>query len=311
MIENLTIGIPVFNEEGLIERAIRSAAPQCGRLIVADNCSTDGTSDVCRRLQKEYPNMEYFRHEKNLGARKNWVFITGITTTQYIMIMGSHDYIEEGYSRAVLNEVCSDQESIGGMGSLCFISGEDEWSVDVFNSWKGGVLSDSAERVRSFLYSRASLGWLAYSIIKTDVFKKCFSDDLPDYGIDVIFLSRVLELGPFEIVDGPCYNGWMREDAGKKADYLHRVSARRHDNRQRLKLRNEFRVAQYEMVARQFLGASNENKWLLRLVTMVRFGVFRKPGIDLVYFVLYIPAKLFRKFPRLSRWLKGVAEAKQ
>lgn len=311
MLNGLTIGIPVYNEEKLIERAIRSAAPQCEYLVVADNSSTDGTQDVCERLRQEFPNMVYVRHERNLGARENWNFIIKSATTRFLMFLGSHDYIDSDYVRVVIGVFDKREDLQGAMGRLCFDYEGCLQPVASFNGWRGGLAVSSAHRVWSLFFDRAHLGWMAYGIFKTDVYRRCFTDDLPDYGIDVIFLSRVLELGPFEIVDGPCYNGWMREDAGKKADYLHRVSARRHDNRQRLKLRNEFRVAQYEMVARQFLGASNENKWLLRLVTMVRFGVFRKPGIDLVYFVLYIPAKLFRKFPRLSRWLKGVAEAKQ
>ncbi|MBT8120914.1 MAG: glycosyltransferase, partial [Gammaproteobacteria bacterium] len=43
MKNGLTIGIPVYNEKDRIERAIRSAAPQCEKLIVSDNASSDGT----------------------------------------------------------------------------------------------------------------------------------------------------------------------------------------------------------------------------------------------------------------------------
>lgn len=54
----VTIGIPVYNAERFIGRSLGSALMQSFgsiEFLVIDDCSTDGTLDVVRRLQEEHP----------------------------------------------------------------------------------------------------------------------------------------------------------------------------------------------------------------------------------------------------------------
>lgn len=301
MNNGLTIGIPVYNEAGLIERAIRSAAPQCQRLIVADNASTDGTADVCRRLLAEFPNMEYARHPRNIGARANWSYILHAADTPYLMYLGSHDHIDPGYVQTVLKVLEADDGLQIAMGQVCFEHGAERKLATSFNTWTGGMDHRASGRVWNFLFDRAHLAWAAYGIFRTSSFEQCFTDDLPPYGIDVIFLSRILALGRLRIVGGSHYYAWMREAPGEKTDYLDRVLGGKHKTKHRLKLRNDFRVAQFETIMGLFPETGILTRLSLRLRAMVRFGVFKKPGADLVFYLLYLPAKIIRKIERGSR----------
>ncbi|MFN7964286.1 MAG: glycosyltransferase [Acidobacteriota bacterium] len=71
----LSIGLPVYNGERYLERAIESLLAQTFRefeLIVSDNASTDGTADICTRMAARDTRIRIVRNEKNLGAVANF-----------------------------------------------------------------------------------------------------------------------------------------------------------------------------------------------------------------------------------------------
>lgn len=66
-----TCGITSYNASTTIERAARSVFAQTWRpieVIVVDDCSSDATSDVLRRLQAEFPDLHVLHNENNLGV---------------------------------------------------------------------------------------------------------------------------------------------------------------------------------------------------------------------------------------------------
>jgi glycosyltransferase involved in cell wall biosynthesis len=69
----LSILIPVYNERTVAERSISQvlAAPlpehMERELVIVDDCSTDGTWDILRRLADTYPQIRLHRHDVNRG----------------------------------------------------------------------------------------------------------------------------------------------------------------------------------------------------------------------------------------------------
>lgn len=73
----VTIMIPAYNQAGFIERSIRSALDQDYanlEVIVADDCSPDGTAAVAEALIKQLgdPRVRCIRHSSNLGILRNY-----------------------------------------------------------------------------------------------------------------------------------------------------------------------------------------------------------------------------------------------
>ena len=66
----LSIIIPVYNEkktiQTIIEKVIRFKELE-KEVIVVDDCSTDGTSEILQLLSKKYSEIRYLKNEKNLG----------------------------------------------------------------------------------------------------------------------------------------------------------------------------------------------------------------------------------------------------
>lgn len=71
----VSILIPVFNREKLIADCIQSALDQTFsdfEVVVVDNCSTDGTWDVCKSFAAADSRVRVFRNDKNIGPVLNW-----------------------------------------------------------------------------------------------------------------------------------------------------------------------------------------------------------------------------------------------
>ncbi|HAW50901.1 MAG TPA: glycosyl transferase 2 family protein, partial [Flavobacteriales bacterium] len=71
----VSILIPCYNQEDVIEQTVRSALSQTYEnieIIVSDDASTDTTPQILRDLQNQYPRkVKVFLHTINLGVTKN------------------------------------------------------------------------------------------------------------------------------------------------------------------------------------------------------------------------------------------------
>jgi glycosyltransferase involved in cell wall biosynthesis len=73
----LTVIIPVYNEQGTVDELLRRvvAAPYVEQIVVVDDGSRDGTSDVLARWE-DHPGVEILRHNHNRG--KGMAIRTGL-----------------------------------------------------------------------------------------------------------------------------------------------------------------------------------------------------------------------------------------
>src|SRR5215510_2885340 len=117
MNNQVTIGIPVYNEAPFIEAALLSAIAQQVPVIVGDNASTDGTQETCFRVARNHPCVTYIRHETNLGALRNFKYCLDAATTPYFMWLGGHDLLPEGYVSALEEALDSDPEAVLAFGT--------------------------------------------------------------------------------------------------------------------------------------------------------------------------------------------------
>jgi glycosyltransferase involved in cell wall biosynthesis len=88
------IGMPVFNGEKTIHRAIDSLLRQTFsdfELIISDNASTDETAAICRDYAARDSRIKYFRQKKNEGATTNFIFVLNQASADYFMWAAADD----------------------------------------------------------------------------------------------------------------------------------------------------------------------------------------------------------------------------
>jgi glycosyltransferase involved in cell wall biosynthesis len=74
----LTVGLPVYNGESYLAESLEALLGQTYEdfeLIIADNASTDGTADICRRNEKQDSRIRYVRQPRNLGVAPNHNYV--------------------------------------------------------------------------------------------------------------------------------------------------------------------------------------------------------------------------------------------
>jgi glycosyltransferase involved in cell wall biosynthesis len=76
-VPRLTIGLPVYNGANYLAESLDALLGQSYEnfeLIISDNASTDGTSDICRRYERQDSRIRYFRQSHNIGLAPNHNF---------------------------------------------------------------------------------------------------------------------------------------------------------------------------------------------------------------------------------------------
>ena len=80
------IGMPVFNGERFIAEAIESFLAQTFKdfeLVIIDNHSIDGTSEICQSFASRDPRVRYIRQRQNYGLNYNFNSAFRLTSGKY------------------------------------------------------------------------------------------------------------------------------------------------------------------------------------------------------------------------------------
>jgi len=120
----LSIIIPVYNEKSTIKEIIHRIknVPIDKEIIIADDCSTDGTREILRKLQsEEYDKGEIkiIYHEKNMG--KGWAIRTALkyVSGEIVIIQDADlEYEPEDYPRLIEPIVSGEASVVYGPRSL-------------------------------------------------------------------------------------------------------------------------------------------------------------------------------------------------
>jgi glycosyltransferase involved in cell wall biosynthesis len=93
-IPKVSIGMPVFNGEQYIHKALNSLIAQTFtdyELIISDNASTDSTELICREYAAKDNRVRYVRQDSNLGGPANFKFVLDEAVGEYFMWAASDD----------------------------------------------------------------------------------------------------------------------------------------------------------------------------------------------------------------------------
>lgn len=197
LLQKLTIAIPVYNDAGFIEATVRSCAGQAGRVLVADNASTDATGDICRRLAAELPAVEYIRHAENIGAFGNFRFCLDACESEYFMWLGSHDQIADGYAGALLQGLEAAPGAGLAIGRIRYFDENGAFLQKVTTSeWADRTQAVSAvDRVHACVAGLRRDCFAFYNIFRTEVLRRAWMDT-PGLGFDRAVLARAAGIAP-------------------------------------------------------------------------------------------------------------------
>lgn len=100
---SVSVVVPAYNEEATLEAAIERIVRTCDacagdyEIIIADDCSSDGTPQVVAALKQKYPDrLTAVRHEQNQGIARTMIHLYELATREYVfLIPGDNEYPPE------------------------------------------------------------------------------------------------------------------------------------------------------------------------------------------------------------------------
>lgn len=94
----MSIGMPVYNAEGFVKKAIESLLNQSFKdfeLIISDNNSTDGTSTICQEYAEKDTRIRLYVQQTNRGPSENFKFVLNMAQCPYFMWAAADDWWEK------------------------------------------------------------------------------------------------------------------------------------------------------------------------------------------------------------------------
>jgi abequosyltransferase len=113
-IENssLSICIPTFNRADVLYVNIIELIEQLEEfntaVNISDNCSTDNTPDIVKKLEISYPFISYFRQPENIHDR-NFPFVLRQSKAKYSWLLGDKSRINKGGIKRIM-EIISEND---------------------------------------------------------------------------------------------------------------------------------------------------------------------------------------------------------
>lgn len=118
ILDKLTIAIPIFNEQRFLREAIVSCVGQAGRILIYDNASTDGSTEICRELAAKHPEITHILRPENIGAFENFKAPLFDCETEYFCWIGGHDSIAPDYTIHLLRAMEQDADIALAAGTI-------------------------------------------------------------------------------------------------------------------------------------------------------------------------------------------------
>lgn len=90
----VSIAVCTYNGEQYLRPQLDSLVQQRYKnleIIVADDCSSDGTIAILEEYQSKYPFFKYYQNTTNLGYRKNFESVVSKCTGEYIALCDQDD----------------------------------------------------------------------------------------------------------------------------------------------------------------------------------------------------------------------------
>ena len=101
----ISVIVPCYNIDKYIEKCIKSIENQTYKnieIIAVDDCSTDNTMTILKKLAETYANLSVYQNDANRGAAYSRNFALKKAKGEFVGFVDSDDYITEDYYEKLL-----------------------------------------------------------------------------------------------------------------------------------------------------------------------------------------------------------------
>jgi glycosyltransferase involved in cell wall biosynthesis len=200
----VSFALPVRNGAETISAAIESVQAQTledWELVISDNHSTDGTSEICASYAAHDPRIRHVPTERSLSQNGNFTQAFHLTRGVYFRWYGDDDWLEPAYAERTVAALEAEPDAV-----LCttlqryYKDGRAYPLNDAANRLPGVRAADPVQRVIQFLHLIERAGWFGvdpvYSLARRSAVAQSGLISPYRFG-DFIFSCEMAVLGPF------------------------------------------------------------------------------------------------------------------
>jgi glycosyltransferase involved in cell wall biosynthesis len=221
--KDITIIIPAYNEAKFIEQAIISTVFQAEFVIISDNCSTDGTQEICKKLTRKFKNLIFHEQKENIGSIKNFEFLISQVKTKYVLHIGAHDYISDNYVSVLKECLSNNQNAVLAYSPYYTINENNEIkNEDLLEQFEDKFISENiSERILATIEHREYI-FTIFGLFKTEILTKN-KQSISVAGIDCLLLSYCINDGLFIRVPSARFYRRVIERKDSTEEYMKRI----------------------------------------------------------------------------------------
>ena len=201
----VSIGLPVFNGENYLEKAIDSILSQTYRdfeLIICDNASTDRTQEICRRYAAADDRVRYYRNPRNLGASPNYNRTFELSSGEYFKWMAHDDIIAPTYLERCVAALDREPDAVLAQPLVGMIDAKGD-VLSIHNGLQRAASPQVSERF-AHLIKLPRDNWEVFGLIRREVLAQT-ALHAPYSWSDVALTVEVALLGRFTLVPEPLF----------------------------------------------------------------------------------------------------------
>lgn len=128
-LSSVGIGLPVYNNAKHLTKTLDSLLNQSYENItiyLSDDCSDDGTDQICRAYAEREPRIKYSRNKRNIGAIGNHAKVLSLASTEYFMFARGHEILSPDLVKNCVEILEEDEEVVLAFATPKWIDDEDK-----------------------------------------------------------------------------------------------------------------------------------------------------------------------------------------
>ena len=171
-IPKVSIGMPVYNGERFIRKAINSLLAQTFtdfELILSDNASTDKTEEICKEYADRDRRIRYFRQSENKDPLFNFEFVLQEARGKYFMWAAHDDYWSNTFISDCVKVFSSNNDCVSVFSHIHTI---DLISNEILSSTTPISSSSQSAFLRCLINIVQKIPCLIYGLHKVEVIRK-------------------------------------------------------------------------------------------------------------------------------------------
>lgn len=175
MAPSVSIGLPVYNGERYLEKAIQSILAQTHsdfELLISDNASSDRTEEICRAYSAADERIRYLRNPSNVGAAENYNRVFRASAGRFFKWASHDDICEREFIGRCVSVLESDPSVVLCYPRTVFID-EEGRPIGVYQEDDEFTDPRASRRFKTWLFDRSG-PWCnaVFGVIRSDVLRR-------------------------------------------------------------------------------------------------------------------------------------------